>query len=103
MVDGEPVLTYDRDGNAAYAVDYFNPNITAYMKTFFDKIRTQNTALWLDKNIPFMISNNATGKVDKSLNPFAEIPLWPGSDSTYKNTLPVFAQHALGYGKGKLY
>lgn len=39
-VNGDPVLSYDRDDMGSYAVDYFNPNITAFMKTFFAKIHT---------------------------------------------------------------
>lgn len=45
----------------------------------------------LEDNAPQFKSNNFTGDYDLTVNPFKDIPFWPGDKSSYGNSLPPFA------------
>lgn len=54
--------------------------------------------LYLFNNAPTFVSTQYDGKtLPSDVNPFKDIPFWPGSDLTYYKAMPSYAKHNIHY------
>lgn len=69
------------------------------MTKWLGKIDDSTYGIYLENNTPFFSKTNITDSTDLNVNPFATLPLWPGTSSAYSSSLPTFAMHVVDYDK----